>query len=179
MGADLIKVMSTGGFMTKGSAPWFAQFSLAGLTAVVAEAHRLGKRVAAHAHGREGIARAVAARGDTIEHCSFAGQDGRYGSDFDPGLADEIAAAGIYVYPTMNVHALTMRDRFGDALEKVIMGLYSHGVQIIAGTDAGIDNCPHDRYVSARTPAPRPAGVRAVPSGDGAGLAEPAGHGSS
>jgi hypothetical protein len=60
MGADLIKVMSTGGFMTKGSAPWFAQFSLAELTAVVAEAHRLGKRVAAHAHGREGIARAVA-----------------------------------------------------------------------------------------------------------------------
>jgi hypothetical protein len=79
----------------------------------------------------------------------------------------------------MNVHALTMRDRFGDALEKVIMGLYSHGAQIIAVTDAGIDNCPHDRYVSGLVPAPRPAGVRAAPSGDGAGLAEPAGHGSS
>jgi hypothetical protein len=33
----------------------------------------------------------------SIEHCSFAGQDGRYGSDFDPGLAAEIAAAGIYM----------------------------------------------------------------------------------
>jgi imidazolonepropionase-like amidohydrolase len=48
----------------------------------------------------------------------------------------------------MNVHALALRERFGDALEKVIMGLYSGGVQIIAGTDAGIDNCPHDAYIS-------------------------------
>ena len=54
----------------------------------------------------------------------------------------------IYGCPTMNVHALTLRERFGDALEKVIMGLYSGGVQIIAGTDAGIDNCPHDAYIS-------------------------------
>jgi imidazolonepropionase-like amidohydrolase len=147
MGADVIKVMSTGGFMTEGSAPWFAQFSPAELSAVVAESHRLGKRVAAHAHGREGIAGAVAARVDTIEHCSFAGEDGKYGSDFDPALAEEIAAAGIYVCPTMNVHARTLRDRFGDALEKVITGLHSRGVQIIAGTDSGINNCPHGGYV--------------------------------
>jgi len=147
MGADFVKVMSTGGFMTEGAPPWSAQFSPAELDAVVTEAHRLGKRVAAHAHGRQGIAQAVAARVDTIEHCSFAGPDRKYGSDFDPVVVEEIAAAGIYVCPTMNVHALTMRDRFGDALEKVIMGLYSVGAQLIAGTDAGIDNCPHDAYV--------------------------------
>jgi imidazolonepropionase-like amidohydrolase len=147
MGADVIKVMSTGGFMTEGTTPSAAQFSPEEMGALVAEAHRLGKRVAAHAHGREGITQAVAARVDTIEHCSFAGPDRQYGSDFDPALADDIAAAGIYVCPTMNVHAQTLRDRFGDALEKVIMGLYSRGVQIIAGTDAGIDNCPHGAYV--------------------------------
>jgi hypothetical protein len=118
------------------------------LEAVVAEAHRLGKRVAAHAHGRLGITQAVAAQVDTIEHCSFAGPDRKYGSDFDPAVVDEIAAAGIYVCPTMNAHALALRELFGDALEKVIMGLYSGGVQIIAGTDAGIDNCPHDAYIS-------------------------------
>ena len=54
---------------------------------------------------------------------------------------EDIAAAGINECPTMNVHALTMRELFGDALEKVIMGLYSGGAQIIAGTDAGIDPC--------------------------------------
>ncbi len=148
MGADFVKVMSTGGFMTEGAPPWSAQFSPAELAAVVTEAHRLGKRVAAHAHGREGIAQAVAARVDTIEHCSFAGPDRKYGSDFDPSVVEDIAAAGIYVCPTMNVHALTRRELFGDALEKVIMGLYSGGAQIIAGTDAGIDNCPHDAHVS-------------------------------
>jgi imidazolonepropionase-like amidohydrolase len=148
MGADFVKVMSTGGFMTEGAPPWSAQFSPAELDAVVTETHRLGKRVAAHAHGTLGIAQAVAARVDTIEHCSFAGPDRKYGSDFDPAVVDEIAAAGIYVCPTMNVHAGTIRDRFGDALDKVIMGLYSGGAQIIAGTDAGIDNCPHGAYVS-------------------------------
>jgi imidazolonepropionase-like amidohydrolase len=147
MGADLIKVMSTGGFMTAGPAPWHAQFTLGELRTVVEETHRLGKKVAAHAHGREGIARAVAARVDTIEHCSFAGADGIYGSDFDPALAGEIAAAGIFVCPTINVHANMMRERYGPALEEVIMGLSARGVQIIAGTDAGIDNCPHGAYV--------------------------------
>jgi imidazolonepropionase-like amidohydrolase len=148
MGADFVKVMSTGGFMTEGAPPWSAQFTQAEVDAVVTEAHRLGRRVAAHAHGTQGIAQAVAARVDTIEHCSFAGPDRKYGSDFDPAVVDEIAASGIYVCPTMNIHALTMRDRFGDALDKVIMGLYSGGAQIIAGTDAGIDNCPHGAYVA-------------------------------
>jgi hypothetical protein len=41
-----------------------------------------------------GIAQAVAARVDTIEHCSFAGPDRRYGPDFDPAVVEEIAAAG-------------------------------------------------------------------------------------
>jgi imidazolonepropionase-like amidohydrolase len=146
MGADLIKVMSTGGFMTAGSAPWFAQFSDAELSALVAEAHRLGKRVAAHAHGTEGIARAVAARVDTIEHCSFTGLDGRPGSAFDPAVADAMAEAGIYACPTMNVRTLEMHEQIGAVRAKVITGLFSRGVQIISGTDAGINNCPHDAF---------------------------------
>jgi imidazolonepropionase-like amidohydrolase len=148
MGADLIKVMSTGGFMTTGSAPWYAQFTAAELTAIVAEAHRLGKRVAAHAHGAEGIARAVAARVDSIEHCSFSGLDGKYGAAFDPAVADEMAAQGIYAGPTMNIRTLQMHAQVGAARAKVITGLYSRGVQIISGTDAGIRNCPHDAFAS-------------------------------
>lgn len=52
--------------------------SPAGLDAVVTEEYRLGKLVAAHAHGRQGIAQGVAARVDTIEHCSVAGPDRTY-----------------------------------------------------------------------------------------------------
>src|SRR5262249_58764905 len=60
-GADLIKVMSTGGFMTPGSAPWYAQFTTEQLAVVVDEARRVDKPVAAHAHGIEGVRRAVEA----------------------------------------------------------------------------------------------------------------------
>ena len=145
-GADLIKVMATGGFLTTGSAPWSAQFTAPELSAVTREAHRLGMRVAAHAHGTEGIARAVAAGADTIEHCSFAGPDGEFGSDFDPALAEEIAVAGIFVCPTINVTAPVMRERHGPVLEGVIRGLHRRGVPLIAGTDAGTENCPHGAY---------------------------------
>src|SRR5499427_10707079 len=60
-GADLIKVMSTGGFMTPGSAPWYAQFTSEQLRIIVEEASRVDLPVAAHAHGIEGIRRAVEA----------------------------------------------------------------------------------------------------------------------
>ncbi len=185
-GADFIKVMSTGGFMTEGSAPWFAQFTAGELRAAVDEAHRLGHRVAAHAHGRDGIAQAVAARVDTIEHCSFVGEDGIFGSDFDPGLAAAIAAAGIFVCPTINVHAAMFRERYGPVLEEVIMALHRRGVQLIAGTDAGVDNCPHGAYVcglEALAAAGLPArdvldaatarAARAIGVGDRAGSLEP------
>ena len=55
MGVDLIKVMSTGGYMTAGSVPWRAQFTGDELLTVVEESRRLGKHVAAHCHGIEGI----------------------------------------------------------------------------------------------------------------------------
>lgn len=93
--------------------------------------------MAAYAHGTQGIAQAVAARVHTIEHCSFAGPDRKYGPDFDPAVVDEIAAAGIYVCPARNVHALTIRDRFGDALDKVIMGLYSGRPELAAPAGPG------------------------------------------
>ena len=70
-GVDLIKVMLTGGMLTPGTSIGEAQLDLAELGAIVDRAHQLGRRVAAHAHGTAGIAIAVAAGVDTIEHCSW------------------------------------------------------------------------------------------------------------
>jgi hypothetical protein len=67
---------------------------------------------------RLGITQAVALQVDSIDHCCFAGPDRKDGPDFGPAVVDELAAAGIYVCPTMNVHAFTLRKRFGDALER-------------------------------------------------------------
>lgn len=137
-GVDHIKVMSTGGFMTPGSAPWYPQFETEALRVIVEEAHRVGKRVAAHCHGTEGIRRAVAAGVDTLEHCSFvvAGGETRY----DAELGERIAASRSYVSPTINVRAKEFDpSRFASRIE----GLRDAGAKIITSTDAGIDNVPH------------------------------------
>jgi imidazolonepropionase-like amidohydrolase len=69
-GIDFVKVMVTGGDLTPGSNVRAAQYSQSELCALADDAHRLGYRIAGHAHGTEGIRRAVRAGFDTIEHCS-------------------------------------------------------------------------------------------------------------
>lgn len=67
-GADVIKVMATGGVMTEGTEPGAAQLTYAELAAAVEEAHKAGRKVAAHAQGTTGIINAVRAGVDSIEH---------------------------------------------------------------------------------------------------------------
>jgi imidazolonepropionase-like amidohydrolase len=143
-GADLIKVMATGGFMTSGSAPWYAQFSPEQLAVVVAEARRLDKRVAAHAHGVEGIRRAVEAGVTTIEHCSWVTETNE--RHFDERVAAQIAERGIFVCPTINVNAPYIAELTGRTVGENVRKMRDAGVRIIAGTDAGINNNPHHQY---------------------------------
>ena len=144
-GADLIKVMSTGGFMTTGSAPWYAQFTRTQLAVIVEEAGRVDKPVAAHAHGIEGIHRAVEAGVTTLEHCSFVTETNE--RRFDEPLAARIAERGIYVCPTINVNAPYVAELTGIAVGEHLKAMHEMGVRLIAGTDAGIDNTPHHQYV--------------------------------
>ncbi|MFD1717265.1 metal-dependent hydrolase family protein [Georgenia deserti] len=143
-GVDAIKLMATGGNMTRGSAPWHAQFTVEEIRAAVDEAHRLGKKVAAHAHGVEGIRRSLAAGVDTLEHCSFQGKDGW--GDIDPALVDAIAAADVHVSPTCNFRMPQLRELLPERSFAVGL-LYEAGASIIASTDAGIDNTPHHGFV--------------------------------
>jgi imidazolonepropionase-like amidohydrolase len=144
-GADLIKVMSTGGFMTTGSAPWYAQFTRAQLAVIVEEASRVDKPVAAHAHGIEGIHRAVEAGVTTLEHCSFVTETNE--RRFDEPLAAMIAERGIFVCPTINVNAPYVAELTGIVVGEHLKAMHEMGVRLIAGTDAGIDNTPHHQYV--------------------------------
>jgi len=143
-GADLIKVMATGGFMTTGSAPWYAQFTAAQLAVIVAEARRVDMPVAAHAHGCEGIRRAVEAGVTTVEHCSWVTEtnDRR----FDERLAAQIAERGIVVCPTISVNAPYAAELTGRAVGENVRPMHEMGVRLIAGTDAGINNNPHHQY---------------------------------
>jgi len=67
-GADLIKVCATGGVLSKGDDPNASQYTLEEMKAIVADAHRLGRRVAAHAHGAQGVIWASEAGVDSVEH---------------------------------------------------------------------------------------------------------------
>jgi imidazolonepropionase-like amidohydrolase len=144
-GVDLIKVMATGGNMTPGSAPWHAQFTSQELRVAVDEAHRLGKRVAAHAHGVEGILRALDAGVDTLEHCSFQTREGMSG--VVPEVAERIAASGTVVSPTCNCRLPQLRAA-RPQLQFPAGELYRRGVPVVASTDAGIDHNPHHGFVA-------------------------------
>jgi imidazolonepropionase-like amidohydrolase len=74
-GADLIKICATGGVLSKGDDPQASQYTLEELKAIVADAHRLGRRVAAHAHGAQGILWATQAGVDSIEHGSYMNEE--------------------------------------------------------------------------------------------------------
>ncbi|MBJ7313146.1 amidohydrolase family protein [Rugamonas sp. CCM 8940] len=75
-GADVIKICATGGVLSFGDDPRASQYTIEEMKAIVAEAHRLGRKVAAHAHGGDGIRLAVLAGVDSIEHGSYIDDEG-------------------------------------------------------------------------------------------------------
>ena len=97
-GADVIKVMATGAVLSPGhERPGVAQFTIEELRAAIETAHGLGCRVAAHAHGSEGIRRAVEAGVDTIEHGTHLHED--------PAIAEVMARRGVFLVPTLKALA--------------------------------------------------------------------------
>ncbi|MGW0707305.1 amidohydrolase family protein [Streptomyces sp. NPDC002643] len=144
-GVDLIKVMATGGALTRGSAAWRGQFTERELAAVVDEATRAGLPVAAHAHGTEGIAASLRSGVHTIEHCSFLDASGAIVPDH--GLLLRLAAQGVHVCPTISVRFTERWDRRDPSRLPALSALYRQGVSVVAGTDAGTDGAPHHAYV--------------------------------
>ena len=148
-GADWIKVMATGGVITRGSSIREAQFSADELRVLREAADRHGRPVAAHCHGTAGIRNATEARLRTIEHCSWAGEAG-FGSDFDPELPKRMAAQDTWISPTINagwrrflVGKNGEPSRFLAHMQEIFRDTLSAGARLIASTDAGIPNVRH------------------------------------
>jgi len=89
-GADVIKFCATGGVLSKGDDPQASQYTLEEMKAIVADAHRLGRKVAAHAHGAQGILWASQAGVDSVEH----------GSYINEAAIAEMKKNGTYLVPT-------------------------------------------------------------------------------
>lgn len=99
-GADFIKIMATGG-STRSSFANLPSYTVAELSAAHEEAHKFGKLTAAHCANAAGVANALEAGIDMIIHCVFEDEFGRY--EWRQDLADQLAAAGAWVNPTLHV----------------------------------------------------------------------------
>jgi imidazolonepropionase-like amidohydrolase len=142
-GADLIKFMASGGVLSKGDDPQASQYTLEEMKAIVSEAHRLGRKVAAHAHGSQGILWASEAGVDSIEH----------GSYIDDADIAEMKKNGTYLVPTLYLADWFMenadRNHVPDfllgkakavmpAARKNIAHAFASGVKVAFGTDAAV-----------------------------------------
>jgi imidazolonepropionase-like amidohydrolase len=107
-GADLIKVMVTGGG-TPGTDGRRPSYTPAELAAIVDEAHARDRRVVGHCTATSGILRALDAGFDVIAHCQFLTPDGS--DTFDEPLAQRVADQGVFVNPTLQINRVLMSDR--------------------------------------------------------------------
>ena len=157
-GADLIKIMATGGVRTPGTNPAESAFSQEELNAAAAAARMHGKRLAAHAHGVGGIATAAAAGVHTIEHCSWVDRHGAWGR-YDESTIGEIAQRGIFVCPTVGA-GWARQPALQSALSPALERMHLTGVRIVAGSDCGaIPNLAHHRLADGVVVLGRCAGM--------------------
>jgi imidazolonepropionase-like amidohydrolase len=142
-GADVIKICATGGVLSKGDDPRASQYTLEEMKAIVADAHRLGRKVAAHAHGAQGIAWAAEAGVDSIEHGSYIDDNGirimkqngtylvptQYLSDWMRENATKIGLPAMYAVKMKEVTSVSRQN---------IRKAFEAGVKIAFGTDAAV-----------------------------------------
>ena len=151
-GADVIKVMASGGQITEGGADmWESQFSERELAVVVSHAASHGLPVAAHAHGADAIEAAVAAGVSTVGHCSFL--TGPRSFARRDAVAARMAADGISACSTSRRNWRAIVEKLGDEVAQAMYGrlpwLEEHGVRLLAGTDAGLPGSVFDDPVGA------------------------------
>lgn len=161
-GADFIKIMLTGAECTPNTDKKASSYTDQELYAAIDEAHRHGRKVAAHAHGTRGIRQAAKAGVDTIEHCSFLTEEGM---KVEKDVLELIKEKGIAVVPTISGNIRLVYEgpftlKSFDKLAKeplsnhfherfnLFKDVYKTGVTILAGNDAGTNGTPHDDFVS-------------------------------
>ena len=134
-GVDLIKMMATGGVMTKGVEPGNAQFNIDEMKIMVEEAHKAGRKTATHAQGLQGIKNALYAGVDSIEHGCF----------LDDECLELMKQQNTFLVPTLCAPQCIIDKGVENgvakyAVDKTLKVKDAHvekGIQIALGTDAG------------------------------------------
>ncbi len=155
-GVDVIKILATGGVLSQGDSPGAPQYTFEELKTAADEAHAAGRKIAAHAHGAEGIKRAILAGIDSIEHASLATDEDiqlakEHGTYFVMDIYNDdyiLGKAIEFGLPQENVDkermvGRTQRENFRKA--------FKAGVKMAFGTDAGVyphgDNAKQFKYM--------------------------------
>jgi imidazolonepropionase-like amidohydrolase len=142
-GADVIKICASGGVLSKGDLPGAAQYTPEEMQAIAAEAHKLGRKVAAHAHGTQSIKEAILAGIDSIEHSSLIDDEGIrlakehgtylvfdiYNDDYILGMGEKVGMLPESIEKERNIGKL-QRANFRKA--------YEAGAKLAFGTDSGV-----------------------------------------
>jgi imidazolonepropionase-like amidohydrolase len=155
-GVDVIKILATGGVLSKGDQPGAAQYSFEELKMAADTAHAAGRKIAAHAHGTQGIKWAILAGIDSIEHASLVDDEGIrlakehgtyfvmdiYDDDYILGNAKNFGIPQEFIEKERGVGRL-QRENFRKAFQA--------GVKMAFGTDAGVyphgDNAKQFHYM--------------------------------
>jgi imidazolonepropionase-like amidohydrolase len=171
-GVDVIKILATGGVLSKGDSPGAPQYTFDELKVAAETAHMAGRKIAAHAHGTEGIKNAILAGIDSIEHASLIDDEGirlakEHGTYLvmdiynDDYLLNEAPKFGL---PQENIDKEKMVGRLQrENFEKAVKA----GVKMAFGTDAGVyphgDNAKQFYYMVKFGMTP-PQAIRAATS---------------
>lgn len=141
-GVDLIKIMATGGVMTKGVEPGNAQFTVDEMKVMIEEAHKAGRKTASHAQGLQGIKNALYAGIDSIEHGCF----------LDDECLERMKEQNTFLVPTLCApqciidkgvengvakYAVDKTLKVKDSHVESVKKAYEKGIPIALGTDAG------------------------------------------
>jgi imidazolonepropionase-like amidohydrolase len=142
-GADLIKICASGGVLSKGDQPGTPQYTFEEMEAIAEEAHKLGRKVAAHAHGTQSIKDAIQAGIDSIEHSSLIDDDGiaaakKHGTFlvFDIYNDDFILQEGAKV--GMLPESIEKEKKIGRLQRENFRHAWESGAKMAFGTDSGV-----------------------------------------
>ena len=142
-GATVIKVCASGGVLSKGDQPGTPQYTLEELQAIADEAHKLGRKVAAHAHGTQSIKDAIRAGIDSIEHSSLIDDEGialakQHGTFlvFDIYNDDYILQEGEKA--GMLPESIEKEKKLGRLQRENFRRAFQGGARMAFGTDAGV-----------------------------------------
>ena len=163
LGANVIKIMASGGNFTPTSNPRMTQYPAEILRAAVVEAERLGIYVVAHSHATDGIRNCIDAGIHQIIHCRWLSSDPTVAMDYDPEGAVQLADDGTWVDPTIGLSVLGAEARAAGAPQRqlhwgvsaarpspeqtieVLKDMRDKGVRYTTGLDMGMAYADYDK----------------------------------